>query len=226
MDPTVSILLLWAAFTGTHLGLSSLRLRPRLVAGLGETGYLGLYSVVALAIFVPLMWIYFGGRHAGAWWWVVPVGPVVRVLLYAVMTLAVVLVIDGVMAPSPASMTSSEARAADRVRGALRVTRHPLVLGVGLLMALHLISNASTGDIAFFGGFVVFTLLGAWHQDQRKLASGDAEFRAFYEATRFVPFSHPDALRGLAEIPPLTWAIGIAASAGMRWLHPNGIWPH
>lgn len=226
MDPITSILLLWVAFTGTHLGLSSLRLRPRLVERLGANGFLGLYSVVALAIFVPLMSIYFGDRHVGSWWWVVPLGPVLRGMLYGLMTLAVVLVLDGVMAPSPASFAGGSGSAVDRVRGALRVTRHPLVLGVGLLMALHLIPNASTGDLVFFGGFVAFTVLGARHQDQRKLADDDPEFRAFYEATRFVPFSRPDALRGLAEIPLLTWAIGIAASAGMRWLHPNGLWPH
>jgi len=60
------ILLLWAAFTATHLGLASVRVEPRLRAKLGDGPFLGLYSLVALAIFIPLVWIYLANRHAGA----------------------------------------------------------------------------------------------------------------------------------------------------------------
>ena len=67
MSPTVSILLLWIAFTGTHLGLASASVEPKLRARLGPSAFLGLYSLVALVIFIPLMSIYFGNRHAGPW---------------------------------------------------------------------------------------------------------------------------------------------------------------
>jgi uncharacterized membrane protein len=228
LDPVVSIALLWTAFTATHVGLSSVSLRPRLVTVLGAKGFLGAYSAVALAIFVPLVLIYLGERHAGVWWWSVAGGPVARGLLYALMTLALVLVVEGITAPSPASLGAGPAAqdAATRVRGALRVTRHPLALGVGLLMALHLIPNASSVDLAFFGGFVLFTLLAAWHQDTRKQQTEGEAFRAFLRATRFVPFSGRASLVGLREIPWRSWAIAVAAALGLRWLHPTGIWPH
>jgi uncharacterized membrane protein len=220
LSPTTSIVLLWIAFTATHLGLASGRVEPKLRAKLGDTAFLGLYSVVALALFVPLMTTYFGNRHAGPWLWVVTVGPVLRALLYLGMTFGLVLAVGSFLRPSPASLVPN---APTEVRGIYRVTRHPLVLGLALIWALHLIPNASTADVAFFGGFVLFSLAGAWHQDARKLAAGDEKFRAFYAATPFLPFGR--GLGGLADLPLLVVALGVLAAVGIRWLHPLSLWP-
>jgi uncharacterized membrane protein len=219
VNPTISILLLWAAFTATHLGLASVRVEPKLRARLGSAGFVGLYSVVALALFVPLVTIYFGNRHAGPWLWRVPVGPVLRVLLYLGMTLGVILAVGSLLRPSPASLVPN---APAEVRGVYRITRHPLVLGLALIWALHLIPNASTADVAFFGGFLAFSLAGAWHQDARKLHAGDAKFREFHAATSFLPFGR--GVSGLADLPPLVVALGVLAAFGIRWLH-GSIWP-
>lgn len=219
MSPTASIVLLWMAFITTHLGLASVRVEPKLRAKLGDAPFLGLYSVVALAIFVPLMTIYFGNRHAGPWLWVVTVGPVLRALLYLGMTLGLVLAVGSLLRPSPASLVPN---APAEVRGVYRVTRHPLVLGLALIWALHLIPNASTADVAFFGGFLAFSLAGARHQDLRKLHAGDAKIREFIGATSFLPFGR--GFGGLADLPPLVIALGVVAALGIRWLH-GSIWP-
>jgi len=214
------ILLLWAAFTATHLGLASVRVEPRLRAKLGDGPFLGLYSLVALAIFIPLVRIYLANRHAGAWLWQVPVGPPLRAALYLGMTLGLVLTVGALVKPSPAAVAPGRAE----VTGIYRVTRHPLVLGLALVFALHLIPNASSADVAFFGGFVAFALAGAWHQDARKLHTPPPGFAAFHAATQFLPFTRAGALRGLREIPLLVWAIGLALALFARWLHPRGIW--
>jgi uncharacterized membrane protein len=210
----------WAAFTATHLGLASVRVEPRLRARLGDAGFLALYSLVALAIFVPLMRLYFANRHAGEWLWVVPVGPLLRAALYAGMTLGLVLSVGALLRPSPAAVSPGRAD----VVGVYRVTRHPLVLGLALLWALHLIPNASSADVAFFGGFLAFSLAGAWHQDARKLHAPPPGFASFHAGTAFLPFSRAGALAGLREIPPLVWALGIGAAAFARFLHPRGLW--
>ncbi len=221
MPIAAQIALLWAAFTVSHLGLASERVEPRLRKALGDGAFLGLYSLCALAIFVPLCWIYFTHRHAGAWLWSVSVGPGLRALLYVAITVALVLVAGSFLRPSPAAVAPGKAE----VAGIYRVTRHPLVLGLALIWALHLLPNGSSADLAFFGGFLTFSLLGAWHQDARKLHAGNADFRAFHAATSFLPFARAGALRGLAEIPALVWAIGIAAALALRWLHPQPLWP-
>ena len=220
MSPTVSIVLLWIAFTATHLGLASVRVEPRLRAKLGDAAFLGLYSAIALALFVPLVTIYFGNRHTGPWLWAVEVGPVLRVLLYLGMTLGLILAVGSLLRPSPASLVPN---APAEVRGVYRVTRHPLVLGLALIWALHLVPNASTADVAFFGGFLLFSLAGAWHQDARKLHTGDAKFREFHAATSFLPFGR--GISGLGDLPPLVVVLGVLAALGARWLHPGPLWP-
>ena len=227
MSPTTSIVLLWIAFTATHLGLASVRVEPKLRARLGNAAFLGLYSVIALALFVPLVSIYFSNRHAGPWLWVVPVRPWLRVLLYLGMTLGIVLTVGSLLRPSPASIVpGAAARSAHagtvEVRGVYRVTRHPLVLGLAIVWALHLIPNASTADLAFFGGFLAFSLAGAKHQDARKLHAGDEKIRDFIAATSFLPFGR--GLGALADLSPLVVALGVLAALGIRWLH-GSIWP-
>jgi uncharacterized membrane protein len=216
----LEIAALWAAFTATHLGLASARVEHPLRARLGNNAFLGLYSLVALAIFVPLVRLYFTHRHAGEWLWAIPLGPGLRAALYAGMTVGLVLSVGALVKPSPAAVAPGSAE----VAGIYRVTRHPLVLGLALIWALHLIPNASAADVAFFGGFVAFSLAGAWHQDARKLAAPPPGFAAFHGATAFLPFTRAGALRGLREVPPWVWALGLAAAAAVRWLHPRGLW--
>ena len=67
MSATVWIVLLWLGFAGSHMLLSSVRLRPILVERIGERGYAGVFSLVALGFFVPLVWVYFASKHHGAW---------------------------------------------------------------------------------------------------------------------------------------------------------------
>ncbi len=222
MDTTTTVGLLWAAFIATHLGLASTRVEPVLRKRMGDQPFLGLYSLVALALFVPLVWIYLDNRHADGWIWAVPVGPVPRAVLYVLMTVALALLVAGGAQASPAAV----APGSPKIAGAYRITRHPVVLGTGLLMALHLIPNGSAADIAFFGGFTLFTVLGAWHQDVRKLAVGKPEFVAFHEQTRFLSLSPAAWARGLIELPLWVWAASGVATLGIRWLHPTGIWPH
>ena len=52
------MLLASVLFLGTHLGISSTALRDRLVAALGERGYLIVYSLVAFATLGYLIWMY------------------------------------------------------------------------------------------------------------------------------------------------------------------------
>jgi uncharacterized membrane protein len=217
MPPAASILLLWAGFAGTHVGLSSLRVRQPLVRRIGERAFQGVYSLVALAFFVPLVRTFFAHKHDGAWLWLVERGPALRWTMYVGMAVAFVLLVASLVRPSPAGVVPGESEP----RGVYRITRHPLVMALALFGALHMVPKASAADLAFFGGFVAFGLVGAWHQDRRKLALGVPGFRRFYEATPFLPFTGRGTLRGLRELPPAVVAAGIVAAAVVRWLHPS-----
>ena len=210
-----AIVTLWLAFAVTHMGMSSLRLRLRLVAALGERGFQSLYSLIALALFVPLVWVYFANKHGGAHLWFLGTSPAALWTNYLLMAVALSLVVGGVIQPSPASMVPGSSE----VRGALRITRHPVFMGAGLFGLAHLIAaNIHTADLAFFAGFPVFALIGCRHQDRRKLATLGEPYRTFCRQSPFLPFSGGGLAAALGEMP-LALAVGIALAALLRTFH-------
>lgn len=217
MSTTAMILLLWLAFAATHMGLSDTRVRPALVSRLGERPFSALYSLVSLAIFVPLVVVYFDNKHAGPLLWHLGGIPGVRWAMYVGAAISFAIMAAGIARPSPASLAPGRAE----VRGVYRITRHPLFMGIALLALLHLVVVAvNTADLAFFGGFVVFALVGCRHQDQRKLATIRDGYERFYEETPFLPGSRPGLLQGVSE-QPVPMLIGGCVAALLRYFHPS-----
>jgi uncharacterized membrane protein len=217
MGTTATILLLWAAFAASHMGLSGDRLRPRLVARLGERGFTALYSLLALAIFIPLVATYFGDKHAGPLLWSLGGVPGVKRLMYVGMGLAFALAVSGLARPSPASLAPGKAE----VIGVYRITRHPLFMGMGLYGLLHLlVVPVNASELVFFGGFPVFVLAACRHQDERKLGALGDDYQRFYDATPFLPGSRRGFLRGVSE-QPIPMAIGLGVATVLRHFHAN-----
>jgi uncharacterized membrane protein len=188
MDPVLKVVLGWLLFAGTHTLLSHPPVRDRLVARLGDRGFLGLYSLVAFATFIPLCWSFFAGRTAT----VVPLPLLARVpglhwVTMALMFVALLLIVLGVAKPSPVSELM--ARGAAGATGAVRITRHPLFMGVGLAAAAHLLVNPAPIDRAFFGGMALYAVIGCAHQDWRKRRAGDPALGRLFEETSFLPFA-------------------------------------
>ena len=175
------------------------------------------YSVVALGFFIPLLYYYFTHLHAGPLLWSVADSGAVEFVLVLANVIGFVLAVAGVMTPSPASITGT---ASDQPTGVHRITRHAVFMGMGIWALAHAIANGYASDVAFFGGLVVFVLVGSWHQDRRKIAAGDPRFERFHAATAFIPFTGREGLRGLMELPPLAAIIGVAIALVARYLHP------
>jgi len=72
--------------------------------------------------------------------------------------------------------------------GILRVTRHPAFMGAALFALAHLLVNQRALDRAFFGGGLVYSILGSAHQDWRKRLEKGPEMERFYAETSFFPF--------------------------------------
>ena len=94
----------------------------------------------------------------------------------------------------------------------------------GLFGLAHMLSNPTVGDWIFWGGFVVYALVSAQHQDRRSLATGPAEFRAFHAETSYWPFAA--ILRGrqelaLGEIRLTAAVLAVILFGLLRWLHPR-----
>jgi uncharacterized membrane protein len=217
MSATLTIIALWLAFAGSHIGLSSAKIRPQLIARLGEAPFFGLYSLVSLALFVPLVLTYFANKHAGPLLWSIPIGPGLRWAIYVGMAIAFVLMVSGLVRPSPGSIVPGD----PTPRGALRLTRHPLFMGLGIFGLLHLIPNGNAADVAFFGGFPIFAVVGCRHQDQRKLVVGPPDFPQFYRETPFLPFTGDHTADGIRELGPVVILGGLGVTWLLRYFHPS-----
>ncbi len=217
MGATIAIVLLWIGFGGSHIAPSVLSIRNQLVRRLGEGPFRGLYSLVSFAFFIPLVWVYAAHKHAGPQLWSLPHGIALLSLMYVGMAVAFTLLLAAVMRPSPAAVVPGDATPT----GVFRITRHPLFMGIALFALLHLLPNGGAADVAFFGGFVVFVLIGGWHQDQRKLATAGPQFARFYAATPFLPFTGTATLQGVREMSPQVIAAGVVLTVVVRYFHAS-----
>ena len=218
MRDTAVVVVLLLLFASSHMLLSSRSIRARLIARLGDKRFLAAYSVVALVFFAPLVYYYLTHRHAGPLLWSVPDSGAVEFLLVLANVIGFVLLVAGVMTPSPAAVGGAPR---DEPGGVQRITRHPVFMGLGIWALAHVIANGHASDVAFFGGIVAFVLVGCRHQDRRKLAAGDPGFERFHAATAFLPFTGKGALRGLMELPPSAVVIGVVVALVARYLHPS-----
>ncbi len=182
------ILLWWFLFAGTHMIGSTEPVRRFLIRNIGMLGFKGLYSLVALATFAPLCYVYFSHKHAGPLLFTALYGH--RLAAQALMLLALVVLAQSLVTPSPLT-TLSELTGSfnDRARGIQRVTRHPQNFGFAIFGFAHVLANPYAGDCLFFGGFVVYGVLSAMHQDKRTLATGREEIKQFQSDTSFVPLA-------------------------------------
>src|SRR5438477_12038361 len=142
MDPMAMLALATAVFLATHYN-SSTPLRSGLVALLGENAYLGLYTVVSLVTLAWLIWAYVKAPYERLW-----VGDEFKVWAVVLILVSLVLIRCGAGTRNPSAVRQESAlRAMGEPRGILRVTRHPILWGIALWAAVHLISRADTASL-------------------------------------------------------------------------------
>jgi uncharacterized membrane protein len=225
VDPTTQVMLGWLMFGGTHTALSHPPVRDRLVARLGERGFLGVYSLVAFATFVPLVWSFFANRIATP----VPLPVLAAIpglawLTMLLMFVALNLILLGFTSPNPVSalMGPGAGRAGSGAAGALRITRHPAFLGVALAGLAHVLVNPAPIDRAFFGGLALYGVVGCAHQDWRRRRTGGPALDAFFAETSFFPFVAIATGRNrlvLGELRPLVLLIAAALYGAIFFFH-------
>jgi uncharacterized membrane protein len=177
------IVLFSALFVVTHLGMSHDPIRRGLVEKIGEWPFRGLYSLVSFLTLGPAAVLWWQNRHLGAVLWELPFwteGIIAAVLVF----FGLFLLFQLLATPSPASMMPAKTEA----RGILRVTRHPMNLGLALWGLAHLLANGTVGDVAFFGSFVVVGIIGPYHLDARHKRAKGEDFAEFCRQTSVLPF--------------------------------------
>jgi uncharacterized membrane protein len=184
MDPIAHLALATLVFLATHF-VSSTPLRGSLVEAVGEKAYLGAYSLVSFLTIGWMAWAYLRAPVLPLWQ-----VPGVKLWPLAVMPFALVLVAAGVMSRNPSAVGQAAVlKAGDPARGILRVTRHPVMWGIALWAAVHLLARGDVASLVFFGGYLVLALAGTALIDARKNDTLGEEWARFAAVTSNVPFS-------------------------------------
>jgi uncharacterized membrane protein len=185
-DGFSSLVIAGIAFCGSHILLSSTRLRGSLREQLGEHGFLAVYSLTALVTFA---WFLVAYSHAPTlllwpnqgWMALVPV---------VVMPLATILLVAGYSTPNPTAVgMERSARADDPAPGILRVTRHPVMWAIGLWAISHVIANGDLRSLVFFGAFAALSLGGTVLIDRKKRLALGSNWSRLAEVTSNLPFA-------------------------------------
>jgi uncharacterized membrane protein len=220
MDPVAAIALWTALFVGMHFLLSSEPVRSRLVGTLGAQVFRGIYALVAIGTFIPLVMEFGHNKHAGLMLWNLRGEPAARGLTWFLMFAAVILLVGGLINPNPAAIG---APSRNRPTGILKITRHPSFVAFVCFGLGHLLMNGWAGDIFFFGAFVLLGIVGGIHQDRRKLREIGAPYREFLEKTSFFP---GDALLrrrvewSIGDMPWTAVVVGIGFGIVLVMFHP------
>jgi len=184
VTPAVGLALATAAFVGTHLLLSH-PLRAPLVARLGERGFAGLYSLIAIA---TLGWMIWAWPEPGAtpplwvaplWWWTVA---------SALMLVASILLAGSLIGNPAFPQPGAKPREIAPPKGVFAITRHPMNWSFMLWALVHLSLSGSARNLIVAGGILVLALAGSIGQDRKKARLLGQPWRDWQARTSFVPF--------------------------------------
>jgi uncharacterized membrane protein len=165
------------------LGVHSVRIvaddwRTRMRSRLGEGAWKGLYTVLAIAGFVLIVWGYGLARQQAVVLWSPPTG--LRHLA-ALLTLAAFVLLAAAYVP----------------RNGIRArVHHPMVLGVKVWALAHLLANGTLADVLLFGSFLVWAVLSFRAARRRDRVAG----------TTYPPGSAAGTV-GAVVVGLLAWAV-------------------
>jgi uncharacterized membrane protein len=218
MDPIAQLLLATLVFLGTHF-VPSTPLRGALIGALGQRVYLGIYSLVAAATIAWMSWAYAKAPFQPLWQ-----VPGLKVLALVVMPFALILLAGGVMTRNPTAVMQEAAfKANEPARGVIRVTRHPIMWGILLWAAVHVLARGDLASLVFFGGFLFLAALGTVLMDARKAAALGADWKRFAAVTSNVPFGAIASGRNRFRFEEIGWkrvGVGLALYVVLLAAHP------
>ncbi len=216
----VNLLAANIAFVGSHFAMSH-PLRAPMVKALGAGGFQGVYTLVS---FATLAWVYFafigapaadlGGSGDAGW------------IIATVLTWPAMVLLAGSLIGNPALPTPmAEAQARAEPKGVFLVTRHPMMWGIGLWAASHLVLLWSTRNMITALAMGILALLGAKFQDGKKRMQMGEAWGAWSSKTSYWPQLHKLFSVGVV---PLVAGTGLWLAGS--WLHlwragiPAGVW--
>ena len=215
MTPQAGLFLSAIAFVGLHFLLSH-PLRVASVRKLGESGFQGVYSVLALLTF-GLMIYFYGriGREPPLW----TLSEWAWAIASLVMWVGAILFV-GSFLDNPA-LPGARLERGRAPGGVFAITRHPMMWGFASWSAVHLAVIGTPKALVFDGAILFLAIAGSVGQDAKKAKLMGERFHEWAAQTAFVPFG-----RGVAWPGMMAFIGGTLLFLIATWLHPMpvGIW--
>ena len=207
-------------FVVSHLTLSSAGLRRTLTLRFGEWPFLGFYSLLALGLFAWVLQAY--GAAPDVELWQVPAA--FRFFALGVMAPAFVLAVAGCTQSNPTAVVLDRFSPLDgAATGITKITRHPVMWGIGLWAVAHTLATGNAKALILFGGLGFLAFVGAANIDRRRRRTGGEAWRRLESETSNIPFLA--IIQGRTEIDgsEIGWArllAGVFLYAAVLFWHP------
>lgn len=218
MEPLTNLVAASVTFVGTHFALSH-PLRMPLVARIGENGFRGLYSLVALATF---LWAVMAFRAVGpgeqSLW--DGSGEAIWIVATLVMFLASVLLAGSFIGNPAMPAPGAAALAARGPHGVFHVTRHPMMWSFALWAATHILLSPTPRQLVLAGSLGFLALAGAHMQDRKKEVLMGEAWADWEAKTSYWP-----RFGQLGKAGAVAWIGGVIIwlAATYGHIHANGI---
>ncbi|HNJ48437.1 MAG TPA: NnrU family protein [Novosphingobium sp.] len=224
MDAALTMLVAAAVtFVGTHFALSH-PLRGAVTRAVGEKGFQGVYSLVALASFgwMALAFRAAPGLAAPLW---DGQGEPAWTMASALTLLAGVLLVGSFQGNPALPTPDAAALAAKGPHGVFHITRHPMMWAMALWAAAHALVAPTPRVLVLTAAIALLALAGSHMQDRKKEAAMGEAWAGWEAKTAFWP-----RLGGLTQVGAVPWLGGAALWLAATWAHiwlayvPAGIW--
>lgn len=187
-------------------------LRPRLQRMLGQRGFTVCYSVLSLCVLTWLIVAAGRSPRSPLWEW----APWHNAVALVLMLLVCLILAFAAGRPNPFSFGGGNSGAFDPARpGIVRLTRHPILVALGLWAAAHLLANGDLAHVILFGTFAIFAALGGRLVERRI-----GRDLVGYENLKGIVMKAPIVAPGWREYAPIWRALaGIALWFALLGVH-------
>jgi uncharacterized membrane protein len=179
-----SLIAACTAFVGFHFLLSH-PLRGPLVKALGERGFQGAYSFVALAGFAWMVLTFRAIPPEPLWW--MPSDALWLAATVAMLLASVLFV--GSLFGNPAFPGRPDTGAAPAPSGVFAITRHPMMWGFALWALVHAAVFPTASNAVLTAAILTLALVGAALQDRKKAMLQPGVWTQWQARTSYLPFA-------------------------------------
>ena len=177
-----------AFFLCIHLMISGTVLKEQIIGSIGKLAYYALFSLFSI---VGLIWICVAYALAvndplNARLWDAPL--VLRVIALVGNFVAFQLLVVGLLSPSPTNLLATRRLPEKSVHGVIRISRHPVLAGIGVWAVMHILCDGNLASWMFFGSILCLCALGANNIDRKRTAVMGETYASVKRRTSIIPF--------------------------------------